>query len=64
MIDPLQLSGKIAASGLEAQSMRLRVVSENLANFDSTGKTPAPSPTRARPSASPTSWTSSSASIS
>lgn len=40
MIDPLQLSSKIAASGLEAQSNRVRVVSENLANADSTGKTP------------------------
>jgi flagellar basal-body rod protein FlgC len=44
MMDPLQLSGKIAASGLEAQSHRVRVVSENLANFDSTGKTPGANP--------------------
>ena len=32
MIDALKLSGKIAASGLETQSMRMRIVSENLAN--------------------------------
>jgi flagellar basal-body rod protein FlgC len=44
MLDPLQLSTKIAASGLEAQSNRMRVVSENLANFDSTGKTPGAKP--------------------
>lgn len=44
MVDPLQLAGKIAGSGLQAQSLRLRVVSENLANFDSTGKTPGASP--------------------
>jgi flagellar basal-body rod protein FlgC len=43
-MDALQLSGRIAASGLQAQSMRLRVVSENLANFDSTGKTPGADP--------------------
>ena len=39
MIDPLQASMRIASSGLEAQSARLRVVSENLANVNSTGKT-------------------------
>ena len=44
MVDPLQLAGKIAGSGLQAQSMRLRVVSENLANFDSTGNTPGANP--------------------
>ena len=44
MLDPLQLASKIAASGLEAQSNRVRVVSENLANFESTGKTPGAKP--------------------
>ena len=44
MLDPLQASLKIAASGLEAQSTRLRVVSENLANAQSTGKTPGADP--------------------
>lgn len=44
MLDPLQLASKIAASGLEAQSNRMRVVSENLANFESTGKTPGAKP--------------------
>ena len=38
MLDPLQASLKIGASGLEAQSRRLRVLSENLANANSTGK--------------------------
>jgi len=37
MLDPLQTSLRIAASGLQAQSMRLRVVSENIANAQSTG---------------------------
>ena len=39
MIDPLQASMSIASSGLEAQSARIRVVSENMANADSTGAT-------------------------
>lgn len=46
MIDPLQLSLRIAASGLEAQSSRMRVVSENLANAQSTGTTPGADPYR------------------
>jgi flagellar basal-body rod protein FlgC len=37
--DPLQASLRIAASGLQAQSTRLRVVSENIANAQSTGPT-------------------------
>ncbi len=37
MLDPLQASLRIAASGLEAQSTRLRIVSENIANAQSTG---------------------------
>jgi flagellar basal-body rod protein FlgC len=44
MIDPLQASLQIAGSGLEAQSARLRVVSENIANAQSTGKTPGGNP--------------------
>jgi len=44
MADPLTLSSKIAASGLEAQSHRLRVVSENMANVHSTGDTPGVDP--------------------
>ena len=43
-MDPLTASLKIAASGLEAQSARLRVVSENLANARSTGDTPGADP--------------------
>ena len=46
MIDPLQASVQIASSGLEAQSTRLRVVSENLANANSTGRTPGAEPYR------------------
>ena len=37
--DPLQASLRIAASGLQAQSTRLRIVSENIANAQSTGPT-------------------------
>ena len=44
MIDPLQVSLKIAGSGLEVQSKRVRVVSENMANAQSTGRTPGADP--------------------
>jgi flagellar basal-body rod protein FlgC len=37
---------KIAGSGLEAQSTRLRIVSENIANSRSTGDTPGADPYR------------------
>ena len=39
MIDPIVSSLKIASSGLSAQSTRLRVVSENIANVNTTGGT-------------------------
>ncbi|EAU40841.1 flagellar basal-body rod protein C [Fulvimarina pelagi HTCC2506] len=44
MADPLVSSLKIAASGMEAQSTRLRVVSENVANAETTGDTPGADP--------------------
>jgi flagellar basal-body rod protein FlgC len=44
MVDPLISSLKVAASGLGAQSERLRIVSENLANAQSTGSTPGADP--------------------
>jgi flagellar basal-body rod protein FlgC len=44
MIDPLQASLRIAGSGMEVQSTRLRVISENVANSESTGKTPGADP--------------------
>lgn len=37
---------KIAATGLHAQSARMRVIAENLANADSAGKTPGEEPYR------------------
>ncbi len=46
MIDPLSAATSIAGAGLEAQSIRLRVVSENLANAQSVGKTPGADPYR------------------
>jgi flagellar basal-body rod protein FlgC len=44
VIDPLTAALRVAASGLEAQSTRMRVVSENLANAQSTGNTPGADP--------------------
>ena len=45
-MDPLSAASKIAGSGLEAQSTRLRIVSENIANARSTGDTPGADPYR------------------
>lgn len=45
-MDPLAAALKVASSGLSAQSERLRVVSENLANAQSTGDTPGSDPYR------------------
>jgi flagellar basal-body rod protein FlgC len=42
--DPLQVTLRVAASGLEAQSRRLTVVSQNLANAEATGQTPGADP--------------------
>jgi len=44
MSDALQAALKVSASGLEAQSQRMRVVTENLANAQSTAKTPGGDP--------------------
>lgn len=38
----------VAASGLKAQSGRMRVIAENIANADSTGRTPGEDPYRRR----------------
>jgi flagellar basal-body rod protein FlgC len=46
MSDALLSSLKTSASGLEAQSMRLRIISENLANAQSTGRTAGSDPFR------------------
>ncbi len=46
MLDPIQASLRIAASGLQAQSSRIKVVSENMANAQSTGNTPGADPFR------------------
>ena len=37
-MDPLTAAMKIAGSGLDAQSNRLRIVSENIANANSTSR--------------------------
>ena len=44
MADPIQTAIKVAGSGIEAQSRRMLVVSENLANANSTGTTPGADP--------------------
>jgi flagellar basal-body rod protein FlgC len=44
MLDSLQASLSVASSGLEAQSTRMRIVSENLANANATGRTPGSDP--------------------
>lgn len=46
MSDLLLSAIKTSASGLEAQSFRLRTVAENLANAQSTGSTPGADPYR------------------
>ena len=45
-MDPLKSVAAIAASGMTAQAERLRVVSENMANANSTGTTPGADPYR------------------
>lgn len=45
-IDSLAVSFGIAASGMKAQSTRLRVVAENMANANSTSETPGGDPYR------------------
>jgi flagellar basal-body rod protein FlgC len=42
--DPLAAMSKLAGAGLEAQSYRLRIVSENIANARATGQTPGADP--------------------
>jgi flagellar basal-body rod protein FlgC len=44
MIDPLKASMQVAASGLQAQSHRVRIVSENIANHESTSSRPGGNP--------------------
>ena len=44
MIDPLRAASTIAAGGLAAQSFRLQIVAENMANANSTGTTPGADP--------------------
>ncbi|WP_322990186.1 MULTISPECIES: flagellar basal body rod protein FlgC [unclassified Hoeflea] len=39
-MDPLSLASRIASSGLNVQETRMRILSENLANAQSTGDTP------------------------
>lgn len=45
-MDQLTAALKISGSGMQVQSTRMRVVSENLANAQSTGRTPGANPYR------------------
>lgn len=45
-MDQLAASLRISGSGMQAQSTRMRIVSENLANAQSTGRTPGSDPYR------------------
>lgn len=45
-MDPLRSISAIAASGMHAQSHRLKVTAENVANANSTGATPSEDPYR------------------
>ncbi len=49
MSDPLLSIGRIAGSGMEAQLLRMRVVSENNANARSTGAAPGAEPYPRKP---------------
>lgn len=44
MIDPLAASTRLASAGLEAQSLRLRIAAENVANAQSVGDGPGADP--------------------
>jgi flagellar basal-body rod protein FlgC len=45
-MDPVRAAGATAFSGLNAQSIRMKVIAENIANAQSTGKTPGADPYR------------------
>ena len=44
MIDPLSASTRLASAGMEAQSLRLRIAAENVANAQSVGDAPGADP--------------------
>ena len=44
MSDPLALSMQVAGSGLEAQTQRMRIISQNIANAGVTGTSPGDDP--------------------
>jgi flagellar basal-body rod protein FlgC len=45
-MDPLRFSGEIAFSALQAQSLRMKAVAQNIANAESTGNAPGADPYR------------------
>ncbi|ABM45263.1 flagellar basal-body rod protein FlgC [Bartonella bacilliformis str. Heidi Mejia] len=46
MSDPLMIAERVSTTGLGAQSTRLRIIAENLANANSTGRAPGAAPYR------------------
>lgn len=46
MVDPLVVASRVAGSGLRAQAIRMRVVSENIANAHTTANSPNGDPYR------------------
>jgi flagellar basal-body rod protein FlgC len=44
VVDPLKVSQSISAAGLDAQSHRMRIIAENMANAQSTANTPGGDP--------------------
>lgn len=44
MSDPLAIAMKVSSAGLEAQTQRMRIVSQNIANSGVTGTTPGSDP--------------------
>jgi flagellar basal-body rod protein FlgC len=45
-MDDLSISSRVASAGMKAQATRLRIISENLANADSTSEIPGREPYR------------------
>lgn len=44
MLDPFQTSARVAGSSLQAQAIRMRVISENIANAVTTARSPGEDP--------------------
>ena len=56
MAGDLNQALNVSATGMDAQTTRLRVIAENIANQDTTGSSPAPIPIGGRRSRSKAQW--------